>query len=120
MTISNRRVSCIDALSLSSDCSPWLDVIAPQLNGELAVILLGTREHGRRNPPEPSPTAGSFSAKNRIRLSDKRYPEKRGKLAALAVNGIMTRFAWQARWARALELWFFFNLFQSEPFSRNL
>ena len=120
MTISNRRASCIDALSLSNECSPSLDVIAPQLDGELAVIPLGAREHGRRNPRGLSPAAGSSSATTRIPLSDLRYPEKRGKLAALAVNGIMTRFAWQARWPRALEPWFFSNLFQSEPFSRNL
>ena len=43
MTISNRRASCIDALSLSNECSPSLDVIAPQLNGELAVIPSGAR-----------------------------------------------------------------------------
>ena len=48
MTISNRRASCVDALSLSNECSPSLDVIAPQLNGELAVIPLGPREHGRQ------------------------------------------------------------------------
>src|SRR4026207_1111577 len=120
MTISNRRASCIDALSFSSECSPSLDVIALQLNGELAVIPLGTREHGRRNSPAPSPAAGSSRATTRIPLSDRRYPKKPAKLAALAVNGMMTRFAWHARWHRALEPWFFSNLFQSEPFSRHL
>ena len=119
MTISNRRASCVDALSLSNECSPSLDVVASQLNGELAVIPLGPREHGGRNPRGPSP-AESSSATTRIPLSDRRYPKKRGKLAALAVNGIMIRFAGQARWPRALEPWFFSDLFQSEPFSRNL
>ena len=119
MTISNRRASCVDALSLSNECSPPLDVIAPQLNGELAVIPLERGNMAAKIHVDYLP-AGSSSATTRIPLSDRRYPKKRGKLAALAVNGIMTRFAWHARWPRALEPWFFSNLFQSEPFSRNL